>query len=151
MKQLTLATTAAMLCFASCTRQPKAAVDQTSEESYTSITREISTPSGDWGGCINYQYDTDGSLRHATYEFGTLTGYDKKTEEFIPTNCVREYDLSQDGELILVSTSMTDTATGDSVDRSFYDPEISHWMTLKEAQEKHKAEQVRADRPLTAQ
>jgi len=135
MKQLTLAAAAAILCFASCARQPEAAVVQTSEKSYTSITREISTLSGDWIGSINYQYDVDGNLRHVAYEFGTLNGYDKETEEFSPTNCVREYDVSQDGEFVLVSTSMTNAATGDSVDRSFYDPEISHWLTLKEAQE----------------
>lgn len=108
----------------------------------TTIQRKVFTPSGDWGGSIDYIYGQDGALRHATYDFSTFNGYDKVTGEFSSIRCVRKYDVSKAGNLILKSTVTTDLATGKTVrERTFYEPKITHWMTIAEAHKGTKAEQ----------
>jgi hypothetical protein len=97
---------------------------------------------------IDYTYGPDGNLRHATYEFRTFNGYDSDTEEFTSTVCVREYDTTEAGELILRSKVTTDLSTGESVERGFYEPELTHWMTLTEARE-IQAEQAGTGQPAT--
>lgn len=109
----------------------------------TVVHREIVTPSGDWAGGIDYHYGQDGDLRHLSFEFRTLAGYDSDSEAFKPTRCLREYDVSETGKLVLRSTETTDLDTGQPVDRQFYEPEIAHWMTLAEARAERRAELIR--------
>ncbi len=97
------------------------------------IQRKIETPSADWYGEINYAYGSDGKLQHFTYAFHTFTGHDPKTGDFKPTSCVRRYDVTEKGDLVLASKVTTDSLTGAVVDRTFYEPEFTHWMTLAEA------------------
>ena len=104
----------------------------------TSIHRQISTPSGDWGGSIGYIYNEDGELQHISYDFITFTGYDSVTEEFKATRCMREYDVTKKGELVQRSKVTTDLTTKATVERQFYEPEIAHWMTLSEANQESK-------------
>ena len=144
MKSLVYTAVAAVICLAGCETSPDAAGQALKD---TSIKREVATPSGDWIGTIDYQYGVDGNLRHVSYEFRTLSGYDAGTEEFSPTRCVRRYDISATGELILKSKVTTDLSTGDPVERTFYEPEITHWMSLAEAQENIQAEQDAAPKP----
>jgi len=106
------------------------------------IQREIVTPSGDWYGLIDYTYGPNGILRHVSYEFRTFAGYDSNTDEVSSTMCVREYDATETGELILRSKATTDLSTGEPVVRGFYEPEVIHWMTLTEAR-KNQAEPQR--------
>ena len=107
----------------------------------TVVAREIATPSGDWAGQIDYTYGPDGELRHATYEFTTFNGYDETTEEFSPTKRVSKFKVSGDGGLVLDSKITTDLSSGEPVERTFYEPEITHWMTLAQAREESQAEQ----------
>jgi hypothetical protein len=107
----------------------------------TKIQRSIFTPSGDWGGSIEYAYGMDGKLRHMTYTFSTFSGYDKALDDFRQTDCVRIYEVSNAGDLILISKVTTDNKTKQKVDRSFYEPEFKHWMTLDEARTGLKEEQ----------
>ncbi|MES2982972.1 MAG: hypothetical protein V4727_11715 [Verrucomicrobiota bacterium] len=116
-----------LLLFTGCVQQP------TAWESKTTIQRKIETPSGDWYGEIDYTYGSDGKLQHFTYAFQTFTGHDPKTGDFKPTSCVRRYDVTEKGGLVLVSKVTTDSQTGAAVDRTFYEPEFTHWMTLAEA------------------
>lgn len=116
-----------LLLFAACVNQPASA------DNVTMIERKIETPSGDWYGEINYAYGNDGKLRHFTYAFHTFTGHDPKTGDFLPTSCVRRYEVTQKGELVLISKVTTDTRSGAAVERTFYEPEFTHWMTLAEA------------------
>lgn len=97
------------------------------------IQREIEPQSGDWLGKIDYTYDSDGKLQHFTYTFHTFTGHDPKNGDFKPTSCVRRYNVTEKGQIVLVSKITTDSQTGAAVDRTFYDPEFTHWMTLAEA------------------
>ena len=101
----------------------------------TSIRRQVTTPSGDWSGRIEYTYGMDGKLRHISYDFSTFTGYDKTSGDFKSTRCVRKYDVTDAGKLVMKSKQTTDLSTGNPVERTFYDPEFSHWMTLAEAQQ----------------
>lgn len=116
-----------LLIFTGCVQKP------TTSESKTMIHREIETPSGDWLGKIDYTYGNDGKLEHFTYAFHTFTGHDPKTGDFKPTSCVRRYDVTKKGALVLVSNVTTDSQTGATVNRTFYEPEFTHWMTLAEA------------------
>lgn len=98
------------------------------------VQRKIETPSADWYGEINYVYGSDGKLQNFTYAFHTFTGHDPKTGDFKPTSCVRRYGVTEKGELVLVSKVTTDSLTGAGVDRTFYEPQITHWMTLDSAE-----------------
>lgn len=104
----------------------------------TVVERKVFTPSGDWGGHITYTYGKDGKLQLINYEFCTLNGYDKANEKFSPTRCVRKYDVSHNRQLLLKSKVTTDLVSGQKIDRSFYEPEISHWMTIAEARKRGK-------------
>ena len=108
-----------------------------------SIQRQVTTPSGDWGGKIEYTYGKNGKLRHISYDFSTFTGYDKRSGDFKSTRCVREYEVTDAGKLVLKSKQTSDLTTGNPVERTFYDPEFSHWMTLAEAQQGIKEEKSR--------
>jgi len=80
--------------FIGCEENSNALPKETSEQT-TLIQRHVFTPSGDWGGAIEYIYDQNGDLIRFTYEFSTFNGYDKETEEFSLTNCIRKYDVSE--------------------------------------------------------
>ncbi len=43
--------------------------------------------------------------------------------------------MPETGELIQKSKVTTDLSTEEPVDREFYEPKITHWMTLVEAQD----------------
>ena len=141
MKRIVLAAALASIGFIGCGRK---SADDISDKG-TSIERRVFTPSGDWNGNIRYTYGKDGRLRHISYEFSTFGGYDKISEDFQSTHCIREYDVSEEGKMHLKSKVTTDLATGKSVDRAFYEPQIAHWMTLAEAQQGLKTEDGQAD------
>ena len=125
-----------------CGQQTVIGKRQTLDET-TKIQRKVFTESGDWGGLIDYTYGQDGNLRHVSYEFSTFNGYDKATGDSRSTRSVRDYDISKEGRLILKSTITTDIATGKTVGkRTFYEPQINHWMTISEALKEIHAEQV---------
>ncbi len=132
MKSIPPALSAVALSCLSCKPEPGASVGNGSYED-TTISREIATPSGDWAGRFAYTYGPDGLLRHATYDFTIVNGYEQTTEEFAPTKCVRDYNVSKDGTLVLNSKVMTDLSSGKPVKRTFYEPEITHWITFAQA------------------
>ena len=96
------------------------------------VKRECSTPSGDWFFLLDYTYDSSGTLSKIDFEFRTFTGYDPETEDFYPTICIRSYTSAEDGKLKMTSESMRDSETNKEVKRSFWEPEIEHWMSLEE-------------------
>lgn len=128
------------VCFSiACTRNQS----EPENDEVTKIERKVFTESGDWGGSLEYTYGSDGNLRHIKYVFGTFSGFDKDLEDFRSTNCVREYDVISGNKLVLKSTVTTDMETGKEVaERSFYEPEFAHWMTLKEARQAQLAEEA---------
>ena len=98
------------------------------------IERIYATPSGDWGMNIQYGYDKSGRLAAMTTHYFTFTGYDPKLDDFRPTNCERDFRVTDSGELVLLKEIIRDEKTKKVVKRSFYEPEVKHWMTLAEAQ-----------------
>ena len=139
MKTTSTALAAVVLSLSSCEHESGAADGGASNED-TTISRVVDTPSGDWAGRIEYTYGPDELLRHATYEFTTFTGYDGTIEEFVPTKCVRDYNVSEDGTMVLNSKVTTDLSSGEPVERTFYEPEITHWFTLVQARKEIQAE-----------
>jgi hypothetical protein len=125
-----------LLLFTGCVQQP------TSQENITMVQRKIETPSADWYGEINYAYGSDGKLQHFTYAFHTFTGHDPKTDDFKPTSCVRRYEVTEKGQIVLVSKVTTDSQTGAAVDRTFYEPQITHWMTLDSAETSNALQEI---------
>lgn len=121
-----------VLSHSGCEREPGLAGDSPPKGD-TTISREIATPSGDWAGRIDYIYGVDGLVRRASYVFTTLNGYDATTEDSAATKCVREYKAYADGTLVLDSKVTTDLSSGERVERTFPEPEITHWVTLAEA------------------
>src|SRR6478609_6943167 len=102
-------------------------------EHTTTVRRSVNTPSGDWGGSIDYVYGGDDKLLRASYEFHTFSGYDSETDAFRPTRAIRKYEVAEPGKLILKAETMTGITTGQLVHRTFYEPKISHWLTLAQA------------------
>ncbi len=133
MNRILVATFSVSISLAGCERKAANDTGQNPGET-TSIQREVVTPSGDWVAFIDYTYGHDGVLRHFSYEFRTFSGYDENTESLGSTRCVRAYDVSETGEMILRSEELTDLTTGEPVERKFYEPAINHWMTLGEAE-----------------
>ncbi len=150
MMQLTiLVLTALVLSLSGCERE-SGATGGSPPRADTTISREIATQSGDWAGRIDYTYGADGLLRRANYVFTTFNGYDSTTDEFAATKCVREYNPAADGTLVLNSKVTTDLSSGERVERTFYEPEITHWGTLAEAsKELQESEQSGAGQPAT--
>jgi len=143
---LPLIYTVIALSISGCSRDSGLA-DRRPPKGDTTITREVVTPSGDWAGRIDYTYGVDGLLRSASYVFTTFNGYDATTDDFAMTTCVREYDASVDGTLVLKSKVTTDFSSGDRVERTFYEPELTHWVTLAEARKELQAEQAASSNP----
>ena len=139
MKRKALEVLIAVLSLSSCAQKPGARTSKIPNED-TVISRSIATPSGDWNVIAYYTYGADGLLRHATLDFVTLNGYDQTTEEFAPTKSVRDYKAEK-GALVLTSMVTTDLSSGKPVKRTFYMPEVNHWMTLAQARREQHAEQ----------
>ena len=109
------------------------------------IERIYATPSGDWGMNIQYGYNKAGRLAAMTTNFFTFAGFDPKLDDFRPTTCERDFRVTPEGEFVLLKEVIRDDKTKEVVKRSFYDPEVKHWMTLAEAQrESVKEEKERA-------
>jgi hypothetical protein len=132
MKSFILTVAVLLIGLVGCERVPSKVSDRQSEAT-TALRREIAAPSGDWVAWIDYTYGRDGRLLRASYELRTFNGYEQATEAFRSTKCVRDYVVSASGELLEKSRVTTDLTTGEPAERTFYEPELTHWMTLAEA------------------
>ena len=94
------------------------------------VTRERTTPSGDWSFLLKYTYDASGNIIRFVSDFYTFTGYDPKTGEGGLTRCLRVFNISSNGTMTLASEAMTDLPSGKKVHRTFFEPEIRHWMNV---------------------
>lgn len=102
----------------------------------TIVKREVATESGDWVFNFTYTYGKNGQLKSMTSEFFTFNGLEQETEQALPTVCVRRYEVSETKQLILKSQRITDSKTKKVVQRSFWEPEVHHWMSLSELPKK---------------
>jgi hypothetical protein len=93
------------------------------------VTRQLATPSGDWFYLIDYEYGRNGKLERIRSEFRTFHGNDRTANDFLPTGCVRAYEVSPEGRISLQFEEIRDLASGKLVRRAFWEPEIRHWMT----------------------
>jgi len=96
------------------------------------VHRQIDAPSGDWLFIFTYHYGPKGRLSQIDWEFRTFNGIDVEHNEEGLTRCLRTYRVKDSGELRLLSERMEDVNTGRPVTRSFYEPKITHWLTLKD-------------------
>ena len=97
------------------------------------VKRECTTPSGDWMLYLTYKYGANGRLRQLESDFRTFVA-DPAAEgnEGGVTRCLRVYDVSSGGKLEKKSENITDAKTGRKVVRRFFDPEVKHWMSLRD-------------------
>jgi hypothetical protein len=96
------------------------------------VRREVDSVSGDWLFLLTYHYGRNGRLTKIGWEFRTFNGIDVEHNDEGLTRCLRTYTVGPSGKLRLVSERMEDMKTGRKVKRSFYEPEIKHWMALKD-------------------
>lgn len=96
----------------------------------TVVHRDFSTPSGDWRFELSYEYGRDARLRKIRSEFITFGGITISGEDEGLTRCVRTFSVSPSGALQKTSERIIDEKSGRVVARQFYQPEITHWMTL---------------------
>jgi hypothetical protein len=98
----------------------------------TVVSRDYTTPSGDWRFELTYEYGRDARLRNIRSEFVTFDGITVSGDDEGLTRCVRTFTVSRSGALHKTSERITDEKTGRVVARQFYDPQIKHWMNLDE-------------------
>jgi len=94
------------------------------------VTRERSTPSGDWACYLHYIYAADGKLARIESELRTFSGFDRDGDAVLPTRCERSYTVSASGQIALDSEWITDLRSGQQVERTFWEPQIDHWMSV---------------------
>ena len=94
------------------------------------VKREYSTPSGDWLFMFTYHYAKNGRLQRIESEFRTFNGIDVLHDDEGLTRSVRSYAVTNTGRLRKISERITDMKSGREVVRSFYEPEVKHWMHL---------------------
>lgn len=95
------------------------------------VHRELEV-SGDWLFLLTYHYAQNGRLTKIDWEFRTFNGIDVEHNDEGLTRCLRTYSVERSGKFRLLSERMEDMKTGRVVKRSFYQPEITHWMTRKQ-------------------
>lgn len=98
----------------------------------TVVHRDYRTPSGDWRFELTYEYGRDARLRKIRSEFVTFGGIPISGYNEGLTRCVRAFTVSRTGALNKVSERITDEKSGRVVVRQFYQPQITHWMSLDE-------------------
>jgi hypothetical protein len=96
------------------------------------VKREMDSMSGDWLFLLTYDYAQNGRLTKIDWEFRTFNGIDVEHNDEGLTRCLRTYSVEPCGKLRLLSERMEDMKTGRVVKRSFYEPKITHWMSLKD-------------------
>ncbi|MBA3544557.1 MAG: hypothetical protein H0T83_08995 [Chthoniobacterales bacterium] len=96
----------------------------------TVVHRDFTTPSGDWRFELIYEYGRDARLWKIRSEFITFGGITISGEDEGPTRCVRTFTVSRSGTLHKTSERITDSKSGRVVARQFYQPQITHWMSL---------------------
>jgi hypothetical protein len=96
------------------------------------VKREYSTPSGDWLFMFTYHYAKNGRLQRIESEFRTFNGIDVLNDDEGLTRCVRSYAVTNTGRLRKISERITNMKSGREVARSFYEPEVKHWMHLRD-------------------
>jgi len=94
--------------------------------------REYSTPSGDWLFLLTYYYDHNRRLTKLKSEFRTFKGMDVVHDDEGMTRCVRSYSVTNTGKLRKMSEQITDMKSGREVKRTFYEPNVKHWMNLRD-------------------
>jgi hypothetical protein len=104
-------------------------VDQRSDDT-TVVHRDFTTPSGDWRFAVTYEYGRNTRLRKIRSEFVTFGGITISGEDEGLTRCVRTFTISRSGTLQKTSERITDEKSGRVVARQFYQPQITHWMSL---------------------
>jgi hypothetical protein len=95
------------------------------------VVREFSTPSGDWLFILTYYYAKSGQLTKLDSEFRTFGSISVSGEDGL-TRCERSYTVNAAGKLHKTRQRITDMKTGRTVNRSFFEPEVKHWMSLRE-------------------
>jgi hypothetical protein len=96
------------------------------------VTRDYTTPSGDWLVKLTYDYASNGRLHAMRSELITFGGITASGKDEGLTRCVRTFAVSADGTLQKTSERITDAKTGRKVARQFYDPQPKHWMSICE-------------------
>ena len=94
------------------------------------VHRDYTTPSGDWRFELTYEYGRDARLRKIRSEFVTFGGVTIAGDDEGLTRCVRTFSVSPSGTLRKTSERITDEKSGRVVARQFYQPQITHWMSL---------------------
>jgi hypothetical protein len=96
------------------------------------VTRDYTTPSGDWLVKLTYDYARNGRLHAVRSELITFGGITISGEDEGLTRCVRTFAVTARGTLQKTSERITDAKTGRKVARQFYDPQPKHWMNVGE-------------------
>ena len=95
------------------------------------VTRERSTPSGDWFLILTYYYSSGGRLTKMDFDFRTFNGV-CPCGETGPIRCERIYSADSAGKLRKESERIVEEKTGATVDWTFNEPLVKHWATLRE-------------------
>jgi hypothetical protein len=96
----------------------------------TVVQRDYSTPSGDWRFELTYEYGRDRHLHKVHSEFITFGGISVPDAGGELTRCIRTFTVSSSGTLQKTHERIIDEKTGRKVARQFYNPQVTHWMTL---------------------
>ena len=96
------------------------------------VERSYSTPSGDWGMNLTYDYNKEGDLVKVTANFNTFSGYDAESDKFHPTRSVRIYIRDKAGKLQQTEEKIYDLKSEKEVNRSFMYPEMKHWEKVND-------------------
>jgi hypothetical protein len=103
---------------------------QRQSDGTTVLHRDLTSPSGDWRFELTYEYGRDARLQKIRSVFVTFGGVAVSRDEDGLTRCVRTFKVLGNGALHKTSERITDEKTGRVVARQFYEPRITHWMSL---------------------
>jgi hypothetical protein len=95
------------------------------------VTRERSTPSGDWFLTLTYYYAKNGRLTKMDYDFRTFNGL-CPCGETGPVRCERFYSVDHAGKLRKTSERIIEMKTGAAVDWTFSEPAVRHWARISD-------------------
>lgn len=93
---------------------------------------------------IQYGYDKAGRLAAMSTDYFTFNGFDAKLDDFRATSCKRMFRVTAEGKFVLLDEVMLDAKSKQPVKRSFYEPEVTHWMSLEEAQREREREKEKS-------
>ena len=93
------------------------------------VSRDMSSPSGDWFLRLTYLYGKDGRLTRIDYDFSAFHAHCSCGARG-PARSQRLYRVDTFGRLHKISETVTDLNGGNRVNWSFDEPTIRHWAKL---------------------